>query len=115
MALLQAARYCVLTGEERAKSLGLNRAISYAWAKRRGPRRSRATCSLPSSTLPPLVLRLYLHTLSSSGGYGPHHPLHHLHARDASRNVSVVHHPKAGALSRPGQPSGVFHPGCARC
>jgi len=41
MALLQAARYYALTGdEERAKSFGLNRAIFYAWAKRRGPKRS---------------------------------------------------------------------------
>ena len=37
MALLQAARYFVLTGDrERAFSFGLNRAIFYAWAKRRG-------------------------------------------------------------------------------
>jgi len=37
MALLQAARYYILTGdEEKAKSFGLNRAIFYAWAKRRG-------------------------------------------------------------------------------
>jgi hypothetical protein len=37
MALLQAARYFILTGEEeKAKSFGLNRAIFYAWAKRRG-------------------------------------------------------------------------------
>ena len=37
MALLQAARYYVLTGDlERAKSFGLNRAIFYAWAKRYG-------------------------------------------------------------------------------
>lgn len=46
MALLQAVRYFVLTGEEdKAKSFGLNRAIFYAWAKRRGvarpPRRRR--------------------------------------------------------------------------
>jgi len=35
MALLQAARYYVLTGDlEKAKSFGLNRAIFYAWAKR---------------------------------------------------------------------------------
>lgn len=34
MALLQAARYYLLTGDlERAKSFGLNRAIFYAWAK----------------------------------------------------------------------------------
>lgn len=37
MALLQAARYYLLTGDrERAFSFGLNRAIFYAWAKRRG-------------------------------------------------------------------------------
>ena len=37
MALLQAARYYVLTGDlERAKSFGLNRAIFYAWAKHYG-------------------------------------------------------------------------------
>jgi len=37
MALLQAARYYVLTGDaEKAKSFGLNRAIFYAWAKRYG-------------------------------------------------------------------------------
>lgn len=37
MALLQAARYYVLNGDmDRAKSFGLNRAIFYAWAKRRG-------------------------------------------------------------------------------
>ena len=37
MALLQAARYYLLMGDlERAKSFGLNRAIFYAWAKRRG-------------------------------------------------------------------------------
>ncbi len=37
MALLQAARYYLLTGDlERAYSFGLNRAIFYAWAKRRG-------------------------------------------------------------------------------
>lgn len=37
MALLQAARYYVLTGDlEKAYSFGLNRAIFYAWAKRRG-------------------------------------------------------------------------------
>jgi hypothetical protein len=38
MALLQAARYYLLTGDfERAKSWGLNRAIFYAWAKHYGP------------------------------------------------------------------------------
>jgi hypothetical protein len=37
MALLQAARYFVLTGDlEKSYSFGLNRAIFYAWAKRRG-------------------------------------------------------------------------------
>lgn len=37
MALLQAARYYLLTGDlERAKSFGLNRAIFYAWAKHYG-------------------------------------------------------------------------------
>ncbi len=37
MALLQAARYYVLTGDlEKAKSFGLNRAIFYAWAKHYG-------------------------------------------------------------------------------
>ncbi len=40
MALLQAARYYLLTGDmERAKSWGLNRAIFYAWAKYYGPSR----------------------------------------------------------------------------
>jgi len=38
MALLQAARYYILTGDlEKAKSWGLNRAIFYAWAKYYGP------------------------------------------------------------------------------
>ncbi|MCD6369741.1 MAG: hypothetical protein J7L38_08120 [Thermoproteales archaeon] len=37
MALLQAARYYVLTGDlNKAKSFGLNRAIFYAWAKHYG-------------------------------------------------------------------------------
>jgi len=37
MALLQAARYYVLTGDlDKAKSFGLNRAIFYAWAKYHG-------------------------------------------------------------------------------
>nr|MDO8044364.1 hypothetical protein [Candidatus Baldrarchaeota archaeon] len=37
MALLQAARYYLLTGDlEKAKSFGLNRAIFYAWAKYHG-------------------------------------------------------------------------------
>ena len=39
MALLQAARYYLLTGDlAKAKSFGLNRAIFYAWAKYYGPR-----------------------------------------------------------------------------
>ncbi len=43
MALLQAARYYLLTGDEkRAKSFGLNRAIFYAWAKYYGPHSARA-------------------------------------------------------------------------
>ena len=42
MALLQAARYFLLTGDfEKAQSFGLNRAIFYAWAKRRGRRIAR--------------------------------------------------------------------------
>jgi len=42
MALLQAARYYLLTGDlEKAYSFGLNRAIFYAWAKRRGGAGSR--------------------------------------------------------------------------
>jgi len=37
MALLQAARYYILTGDiSKAKSFGLNRAIFYAWAKHYG-------------------------------------------------------------------------------
>ncbi len=37
MAILQAARYYLLTGDiEKAKSFGLNRAIFYAWAKKYG-------------------------------------------------------------------------------
>lgn len=37
MALMQAARYYILRGDiEQAKSFGLNRAIFYAWAKKRG-------------------------------------------------------------------------------
>ncbi len=44
MALLQAARYYLLTGDlERAKSWGLNRAIFYAWAKYYGQRYRRYT------------------------------------------------------------------------
>jgi hypothetical protein len=43
MGLLQAARYYVLRGDlELAKSFGLNRAIFYAWAKRRGVTARRA-------------------------------------------------------------------------
>ncbi|RLE55712.1 MAG: hypothetical protein DRJ30_03285 [Candidatus Methanomethylicota archaeon] len=51
MALLQAARYYVLTGNlEKAKSFGLNRAIFYAWAKYHGrERRYRRTPSKPST------------------------------------------------------------------
>ena len=42
MALLQAARYYLLTGDlEKAKSFGLNRAIFYAWAKYHGRYRVR--------------------------------------------------------------------------
>jgi hypothetical protein len=49
MALLQAARYFILMGEEeKAKSFGLNRAIFYAWAKRRG-----VTRPPPRRTVPP--------------------------------------------------------------
>ncbi len=50
MALLQAARFYVLYGdEERAKSFGLNRAIFYAWAKYYGPAR-RSRIQLASSS-----------------------------------------------------------------
>ncbi len=46
MALLQAARYFLLTGDlEKAKSFGLNRAIFYAWAKHYG--RTYAARKLP--------------------------------------------------------------------
>jgi len=49
MALLQAARYYVLTGDlDKAKSFGLNRAIFYAWAKYYGPR-GRAWVSMHAS------------------------------------------------------------------
>jgi hypothetical protein len=49
MALLQAARYFVLMGEEeKAKSFGLNRAIFYAWAKRRSVAKPP-----PRRTMPP--------------------------------------------------------------
>ncbi len=42
MALLQAARYYILFGDlDRAKSFGLNRAIFYAWAKKRGTTTTR--------------------------------------------------------------------------
>ncbi len=44
MALLQAARYYLLTGDlEKAKSFGLNRAIFYAWAKYYGPHGRRGS------------------------------------------------------------------------
>jgi hypothetical protein len=49
MALLQAARYFILMGEEeKAKSFGLNRAIFYAWAKRRGVTRPPPRTTVPS-------------------------------------------------------------------
>jgi hypothetical protein len=49
MALLQAARYFILTGEEeKAKSFGLNRAIFYSWAKRRGVARPPPRRTVPS-------------------------------------------------------------------
>jgi hypothetical protein len=49
MALLQAARYFILMGEEeKAKSFGLNRAIFYAWAKRRGVARPPSRRTVPS-------------------------------------------------------------------
>jgi hypothetical protein len=49
MALLQAARYFILTGEEeKAKSFGLNRAIFYAWAKRRGVAKPPPRRTVPS-------------------------------------------------------------------
>jgi hypothetical protein len=48
MALLQAARYFILMGEEeKAKSFGLNRAIFYAWAKRRGVARPPLRRTVP--------------------------------------------------------------------
>ena len=50
MALLQAARYYLLTGDKsRAYSFGLNRAIFYAWAKRRGgaPKTKRRRITKP--------------------------------------------------------------------
>jgi hypothetical protein len=47
MALMQAARYYVLRGDiEQAKSFGLNRAIFYAWAKKRGVTRRRQPSKL---------------------------------------------------------------------
>ncbi len=46
MALLQAARYYVLTGDlQKAKSFGLNRAIFYAWLKYYGPQSSKVSRS----------------------------------------------------------------------
>lgn len=43
MALLQAARYYLLSGDrEKAYSFGLNRAIFYAWAKHRGRFQAKA-------------------------------------------------------------------------
>jgi hypothetical protein len=49
MALLQAARHFILMGdEEKAKSFGLNRAIFYAWAKRRGVAGPRPRRTIPS-------------------------------------------------------------------
>ena len=53
MALLQAARYYVLTGDlDKAKSFGLNRAIFYAWAKYYGPsgRYARVAATRQSSS-----------------------------------------------------------------
>jgi hypothetical protein len=49
MALLQAARYFILMGEEeKAKSFGLNRAIFYTWAKRRGVAKPPPRRTVPS-------------------------------------------------------------------
>jgi hypothetical protein len=49
MALLQAARYFILMGEEdKAKSFGLNRAIFYAWAKRKGVARPPPRRTVPA-------------------------------------------------------------------
>lgn len=49
MGLLQAARYYLLTGDlEKAKSFGLNRAIFYAWAKKRGAVKPRTEALRPS-------------------------------------------------------------------
>lgn len=51
MALLQAARYYLIRGDlESAKSFGLNRAIFYAWAKKRGVRPPRRPASNRSMT-----------------------------------------------------------------
>lgn len=48
MALLQAVRYYLLTGDvEKAKSFGLNRAIFYAWAKYYGPAKRPVAKSAP--------------------------------------------------------------------
>lgn len=53
MGLLQAVRYYLVTGDvERAKSFGLNRAIFYAWAKRRRrtrPSRTRMRVETPEA------------------------------------------------------------------
>ncbi|MEM3715790.1 MAG: hypothetical protein QW341_02305 [Candidatus Bathyarchaeia archaeon] len=52
MALLQAARYYLLTGDlDKAKSFGLNRAIFYAWAKRHGGKTppKKITCARDSA------------------------------------------------------------------
>ncbi len=47
MALLQAARYYLLKGDlDKAKSFGLNRAIFYAWAKKRTQTTKRTTSSV---------------------------------------------------------------------
>ena len=52
MALLQAARYYALKGDlEKAKSFGLNRAIFYAWAKRRGVGVRKRTVRTAAETL----------------------------------------------------------------
>ncbi len=56
MALLQAARYYVLTGDvKKAKSFGLNRAIFYAWAKYHG--RSRIPRRKITATAKELEIR----------------------------------------------------------
>ncbi len=52
MALLQAARYYLLTGVlEKAKSFGLNRAIFYAWAKYYGPAKRGAAAYRPKGRI----------------------------------------------------------------